>query len=337
MPEIRLNLVSREWVIIAKERAKRPHYFAKEKKEKILSEYEASCPFCFGNEHMTPPEKYRFSDDKGWKIRIVPNKFYALKEGDTLYKEYKGIKRCINGTGIHDVLVETPKHNGIIPLLDIEQVENIIQAYKIMLLRASENPVVKHVIIFKNHGEDAGTSIIHPHSQIIATPLVPMQVRDRLNAYLHFYEDTGECLFCKILADELNEKNRLIIESSNFIAFIPYAALSPFHIWIFPKHHSSIFAMITELELKDLTLIIRKIITKLYIGLNDPSYNMVFRTLLSREEKLDYFHWYISIVPRVSKTAGFELGSGMFINTAMPDESANFLKNIPDKIENQDK
>jgi len=329
MPEIRLNLISREWVIIAKERAKRPHSFAKTEEQKIIGEYDSSCPFCPGNEDMTPPEKCRFGTEENWRIRIVPNKFYALKEGDLLFKEYKGMKRCVNGTGIHDVLIETPKHNGIIPYLEDNQVENIIHAYKIMLLKASEDPIIQHVIIFKNHGEDAGTSIIHPHSQIIAIPIVPMQIRDRLNAYLHFYEDAGECLFCKTLTDEICDNKRIIIESNNFVAFIPYAALSPFHIWIFPKKHASSFAVINEEEMKDLAILIKKIITKIYIGLKDPSYNMVIRTLLSREVSIEYFHWYISIVPRVSKTAGFELGSGMFINSAMPEESAEFLKNIP--------
>jgi len=156
-----------------------------------------------------------------------------------------------------------------------------------------------------------------------------MQIRDRLNAYLHFYEDAGECLFCKTLTDEICDNKRIIIESNNFVAFIPYAALSPFHIWIFPKKHASSFAVINEEEMKDLAILIKKIITKIYIGLKDPSYNMVIRTLLSREVSIEYFHWYISIVPRVSKTAGFELGSGMFINSAMPEESAEFLKNIP--------
>ncbi len=333
MPEIRLNLVSREWVIIAKERAKRPDSFVKNEIKKELEEYEANCPFCPGNESMTPPEKYRCGSEKEWKIRLIPNKFYALKEGDLLNKEYKGMKRCINGTGIHDVLIETPKHNGVIPLLDDGHVEHIINAYKIMLIKASENTFVQHVIIFKNYGEDAGTSIIHPHSQMIAIPVLPMQVRDRLNAYLHFYEDTGECLFCKILADELYDEKRIIMESNNFVAFIPYAALSPFHIWIFPKKHNSTFAVATQEEIRDLSNIIKSIITKLYIGLNDPSYNMVFRTLLSYEDKIDYFHWYVSIVPRVSKAAGFELGSGMFINTSIPEESAKFIRDIANKID----
>ncbi|OGF67496.1 MAG: galactose-1-phosphate uridylyltransferase [Candidatus Fischerbacteria bacterium RBG_13_37_8] len=335
MSEVRLNLISREWVILSKERAKRPHEFVKKKDKEPLPEHEISCPFCPGNEGKTPPEKYRVGESTSWKIRVIPNKFYALAPGESISKEYVGLKRCVSGVGLHDVLVETPRHNAIMPMLDIEQMQHITKTYKIILLNSSDNPIIQHLIIFKNHGEDAGTSLIHPHSQIIGTPIVPMQIRDRLNAYLHFYEDTGACIFCKTIDDELHDNSRIIMQTKHFVVFVPYAALSPFHIWVFPRRHNSTFAKIDEEEMNELAGVVKSILTKLFSGLNDPSYNMVIRTLLAYESELEYFHWYISIVPRVSKAAGFELGSGMFINSALPEESAEFLKNVPDEYNKQ--
>ena len=332
MPEVRLNLISREWVIIAKERAKRPDEFIKKTSKPVLPEHEQGCPFCFGNEGLTPPETHRFPDKGDWLIRVFPNKFYALAHYGVMTKDYRGMKRCVSGVGQHEVLVETPKHNAILCNLDLSHIKIILDSFKIILMQSYENPIIKHLIIFKNYGEEAGTSLIHPHSQIIGTPIIPMQIRDRLNAYLHFYEDAGKCLFCKTLEDEIKDKERIIVSTKHFVAFIPYAALSPFHIWIFPKKHCATFAEIKENELKDLALILKKILTKIHLGLNDPSYNMVLRTLQPKDHCLEYFHWYISVIPRVSKAAGFELGSGMFINTTLPEDSAQFLSKVADGL-----
>lgn len=328
MPEIRLNLISREWVIIAKERAKRPHEFIKKSNEMIIPEIDKNCPFCPFNEKMTPPAFYTFPKSKNWKIRAFPNKFAALSKEEKFLKEFYGLKRVVSGFGIHYVLVETPKHNAKLCFLNPKEIATILKSIKKIFLINSEDLSIKHIIIFKNYGEEAGTSIIHPHLQIIGTPIIPMQIRDRLNAYLHYYEDTGKCLFCDTLEDELQDNKRVIINTKNFTVFIPYAALSPFHTWIFPKHHSSSFSKITNEEIEDLSIALKAILLKLYKGLNDPAFNMVIRTLLPQESKLEYFHWYITIIPRVSKTAGFELGSGMFINTSLPEESANYLKNM---------
>ena len=180
----------------------------------------------------------------------------------------------------------------------------------------------------KNHGESAGTSLEHPHSQITATPVVPSQIRYRMVEATSYFDDMGECLFCYTLRDELKAKERIVLETEHFVTFIPYAALSPFHLWVFPRKHVSCFGDISEAELVDLAYSLKTVLAKLYYGLNNPAYNYTIRSMPTDERQSDYFHWYLAIVPRVTKAAGFELGSGMYINPAMPEDSAKFLREI---------
>jgi UDPglucose--hexose-1-phosphate uridylyltransferase len=328
MPELRLNLITKEWVIIATERAKRPEDFKSRIRKKVLPRFVGTCPFCPGNETKTPEEVFRISDGNQWKIRIVPNKFPALHREAERIRINKGIKHIISGFGVHDILIETPLHNMSTALLPLDQVAMIIRTYKKCFIELHLNPKIGHVIIFKNHGEGAGTSLEHPHSQIIGIPVTPFQIRDRLEEALRFFDMTGECLICKIMAGEREEGKRVILETEHFIAFIPYAAISAFHTWIFPKRHSGSFSDITEEEIIDLALNLKTVLAKLHAGLNNPDYNYAIRSNRPRDAKSEYFHWYISIIPRVSTAAGFELGSGMFINTALPEASAEFLRTV---------
>ncbi|MGB6648121.1 MAG: HIT domain-containing protein, partial [Bacteroidota bacterium] len=187
---------------------------------------------------------------------------------------------------------------------------------------------VEAIIIFKNHGEQAGTSLGHPHSQLAATPVVPTQIRTRVEEATRFFDDTGECVFCQTLREELEDQDRIVCETAHFVAFIPYAALSPFHLWIFPRRHMSSFDDISDIETGDLALVLRTVLSKMYRGLKDPDYNYSVRSLPTRDRNTDYFHWYLTIIPRISRTAGFELGSGMFINSTVPEESAAFLRGV---------
>ncbi len=326
MPELRLNLITKEWVIIATERAKRPEDFKSRIRKKVLPHFVGICPFCPGNETKTPEEVFRISDGDQWKIRIVPNKFPALHREAERIRINKGIKHIISGFGVHDILIETPLHNMSTALLPLDQVAMIIRTYKRRFIELYSNPKIGHIIIFKNHGEGAGTSLEHPHSQIIGTPVTPFQIRDRLEEAIRFFDITGECLICKTMAEEREEGTRVVFESEHFITFIPYAAISAFHMWIFPKRHAAAFSDITETEISDLALNLKTVLAKLYLGLNNPDFNYAIRSNRITDAKSEYFHWYISIVPRVSTTAGFELGTGMFINTALPEESAEFLR-----------
>jgi UDPglucose--hexose-1-phosphate uridylyltransferase len=191
-----------------------------------------------------------------------------------------------------------------------------------------KDPRVEAIIVFKNHGEGAGTSLQHPHSQLAATPMVPSQIRKRIEEATRFFDDNGECLFCRTLNEELAAGVRIVLETEHFVAFVPYAALSPFHLWIFPRRHASAFDEITEPEIADLATNLRTILAKMYCGLNDPDYNYSIRSIPTRDRHTDYFHWYLTIIPRITKAAGFELGSGMYINSSLPEESARFLRDI---------
>ncbi|MDO8426534.1 MAG: galactose-1-phosphate uridylyltransferase [Deltaproteobacteria bacterium] len=326
MPELRLNLVTREWVIIATERAKRPMDFRNNIERPAPPPHLSSCPFCPGNEHKTPEEQLRLPEDGGWKIRVVSNKYPALSKTGERKRSVDGFRRSMTGVGIHEIIVESSLHNVSIAFMELNHIQDVLRIYKNRFIEAHKDLRVEHVIIFKNQGEAAGTSIEHAHSQLVGTPVVPIQVRDRVQAALHFFDDTGECMICSILKKEREEGVRVVTDTDHFITFIPYAALSPFHTWIFPKRHSATFSSITEEEIKDLSSHLKTLLSKFYFSLDNPDYNYVIRSSRPQDSANEYCHWYFSIVPRITRTAGFELGSGMFINTSAPEESAKFLR-----------
>lgn len=329
MPEIRQNLITRQWVIVAAERARRPDEFqSPESQRKQLPLHDPSCPFCAGNEAMTPSETYRFPMTGAWQVRAFPNKFAALAAEGNLVRRIDGLKRTISGVGVHEVIVESPSHNTTLALMTDADVESVIAACLDRYSKVFADHRVEAVTLFKNHGAAAGTSLVHPHMQLIGTPVIPTEVRERLEWALRFYDDNGACIFCATLDSELRDQTRLIAENKHFVAFIPFAALSPFHMWIYPRRHCASFGYITHDEISSLARILRTVQRKLYYGLNDPDFNLVLRTAPKESNHIRYYHWYVSIVPRITKAAGFELGSGMFINVSPPEKSAEFLRGI---------
>lgn len=331
MPEIRYNMITREWVIIATERAKRPEDFAKANPRKPTPPpHDPKCVFCTGNEHLTPPESLRIPNGSGgWSVRVIPNKFSALNPTLELTRKVDGLKRTISGAGIHEVIVETPAHDKTLALLSDGEIENVLEAYRQRYSAVTEDPRVAHVTLFKNHGERAGSSLEHPHSQLVGTPIIPPQVRERMENALRFYDETGDCIFCATVADELVDQARIVEQTDHFAAFIPYAALTPFHLWIFPLRHAANFMDTTDAESKDLAHLLRRILRKMYFSLVNPDFNLSVRTPPREASGLKYYHWYISLIPRVTRVAGFEIGSGMFINVALPEQSAEFLRKAP--------
>ncbi|HHT9153187.1 MAG TPA: galactose-1-phosphate uridylyltransferase [Candidatus Hypogeohydataceae bacterium YC40] len=246
MPELRLNLVTREWCIIAPERSKRPETFKRVKLKKELRPFVETCPFCPGNEAKTPPEVFSIREGDSWKIRVIPNKFPALAYQGERERINDGLKRLVTGVGIHEVIIETPLHHMGMALLPLPSVADVIRTYKARFLQGYKDSQVDHIIIFRNHGEDAGTTLEHPHSQLIGLPVTPIQLRDRLESAAHFYDYVGRCLLCMSIEMEKKEESRLILETDQFISFIPYAASTPFHTWIVPKRHAASFGDITE-------------------------------------------------------------------------------------------
>ncbi|MBZ5587158.1 MAG: galactose-1-phosphate uridylyltransferase [Acidobacteriia bacterium] len=329
MPEIRSNPVTGDWVIIATERARRPEEFTQKRHKAVLPPLAPECPFCPGNEAQTPAEQFRVAaPGGGWLVRSVPNRYAALTPEGTVERHVNGFRTCLDGIGLHEVILETPAHNLTMALLPLSQLEQVLQTYRHRFRAFYKDRRIEHVILFKNYGEAAGTSLIHPHSQIVGMPVLPSQLRARLEEALRHWGNVGECLYCRTLDEELRDGTRVIAQNASFAAFVPYAALSPFHIWFFPKRHSADFGDVTDNQLADLAAVLREVLLRLYVGLEDPDYNFVIRSLSPQEGAVKYFHWYISLIPRVTKSAGFELGTGMFINTALPERSAEFLRGV---------
>jgi UDPglucose--hexose-1-phosphate uridylyltransferase len=328
MSELRQNFLTKEWVIIATERAKRPEELATHRPVEVPPVFVETCVFCPGNEGKTPPEVMRTPVDPGqpWKIRVVPNKFAALSNDAVPSRSLNHLRRRIEGFGFHEVIVDTPNHSHCMALLTDAEVAEVIRAYKHRYNALSLDHRVAHVTLFKNHGADAGASLQHPHSQLIATPVIPSQVRHRMHEALRHYDDVGECMFCHLVEREVEEQTRVVIKSEHFVAMEVFAAATPFATHIFPLRHMASFGDVRTAEIADLARVLRTILAKLYVGLENPDYNFTVRSGPAEYAGARHFHWYVSVIPRLTRVAGFELGSGMFINTVLPEAAAEFLR-----------
>jgi UDPglucose--hexose-1-phosphate uridylyltransferase len=329
MPELRQNLATREWVIISTERARRPEDFIQAPKERLEDRpaWVERCPFCPGNEELDL-EVLRLPSAGDWEARVVGNRYPALQQFGDRARHFEGINRAISGVGYHEVVVEARLHNTCPALESFEQVEQTLLAFQLRGNAFRDDARIEQVVYFKNHGQSAGASLQHPHAQLLGLPVVPYSVRARANEARRYFDDQGICVYCRMREEEAQQAARMVLETPHFSAFVPYAAFSPFHLWILPRRHSASFLAMTAEELRDLAAVLRTLLRMLHFGLNDPDYNYVVRSAPLHEHDAEYLHWYIAIVPRVSRTAGFELGSGMFINTALPEESAAFLRSV---------
>jgi UDPglucose--hexose-1-phosphate uridylyltransferase len=263
-----------------------------------------------------------------WQVRVVPNRFAALRKDVEPTRTIHRSRRTINGFGIHDVIVETPDHAQFMPLMTDARVADVLRIYKTRYDELSHDPRIAHVTIFKNHGRDAGTSLEHPHSQLIATPVISHQVRERFHQALSHYDEYGECIFCQMVQEELEEKVRIVMTTEYFVALELFASATPFCTHIYPKRHMASFGDISSAELIDLGRILRTVLAKLYHGLDNPDFNYTVRSAPAECVGVKYFHWYVSIIPRLTRVAGFELGSGMFINSVLPEAAAQFLQSV---------
>jgi UDPglucose--hexose-1-phosphate uridylyltransferase len=331
MSELRQNIATKEWVIIASERARRPNDFIARAEQGHSTTnrpiYDAQCPFCPGNEEPEL-EIARLPQHTPWQTRVVHNKYPALAIAGEPSRTFSGVERHINGVGHHEVLVEHPSHNTTLALMSDEEIRLVFETYQQRGAFMSRDPRIEQIIYFKNHGERAGASLMHAHSQIIGLPIVPGDIRHRIEEARRFFDDTGSCVFCTMLNDELQRNERIIALNEHFVAFVLYAASSPFHSWIMPRHHRASFQNASADELSALARIVRETLRRIYTGLNDPDLNMIIRSAPVRDTENSYFHWYISIVPRLSRSAGFELGSGVWINPILPETCAAFLHDV---------
>jgi UDPglucose--hexose-1-phosphate uridylyltransferase len=338
LPTLRQDPATRLWSLIATERAKRPHDFERrDGAGESLPSHDDDCPFCPGNESKTPEPVFTVPGPKvgaggGWSVRVVPNKFPALStpkgEGDTTRR----IKKCMylemNGIGQHEVVIETPDHSKTIATLSDEEVAVIVRTYRDRFLALDMSPWNQLIIIFRNQGERAGTSLMHPHSQIIGTPVVPEEIRRRLEESQRYYDDFGTCVYCDILDYEIEEDVRVICSNSGFVALSPFAATVPFEVWILPRRHASSFGVLSDDEIPLLGKMLRDVLFRMYRLLGNPDYNYVIRSAPHHSAGEPHFHWYLEILPRLTTRAGFEIGSGININVVVPEDAADQLREI---------
>jgi UDPglucose--hexose-1-phosphate uridylyltransferase len=332
MPHLRQDPTTDDWIIFSKVRARRPDEFRKEKAQGgTLPAYSPTCPFCRGNESMTPDvDLVVCRDDRDdWMIRVVPNKYPALTPEGTTRRTEKKVWRQMPGYGRHEVVIESPLHNELIPFMSDDHVARLIRAYRDRYAALREDPQTRAIIIFKNHGKGAGTSLEHPHTQIVASPVVPPYVRRKYEVTIRYFDNTGRRLHNDIRDAELSEKTRIITESPHFVALHPFASHYPFETWIMPRRgHQASFVSISEEEIEDLAKVLKDILARLYNGLGNPDYNLIVDTVPVDDEQKSYYLWHIQIIPRLTMTAGFELGSGIQINVALPEETAEFMRNV---------
>jgi len=333
MSEFRQNMATKEWVIVAPARGKRPSDFAKLTiKRPPVPSLKADCPFCPGNEAQTPEPVYIKSVGDKWQIRVVPNKYAALQPDLAAARSYVGSFLSAMGYGIAEVVVETPEHNKTIATMQLSEISAILTAYRERQKEISKNEAINLIMIFRNYGPLAGTSLEHPHSQIIATPMLPPHVRNPIEQAVMHFDKYGTCVYCDMIEEERRQKERIVLETENFLAFCPWAARTPFEARIYPKRHAASYVSINDKEIEDLAGVLRTMLGKLYNGLDNPDYNYILRSAPVGDEDVRYSHWYLMIIPKIGTPAGFEIGSGIYINTVAPEESASYLRDINPEV-----
>lgn len=336
MPELRKDPITGRWVIISTDRAKRPTDFVRE----TMRMKGGFCPFCPGNESKTPPEVlgYRptseggpeaLPDTPGWRVRVVPNKFPALGIEGNLDRKADGMFDKMNGVGAHEVIIETPEHNQTLANMPIKRVEDVIWAFRDRVIDLKKDKRFKYILIFKNHGEPAGASLEHPHSQMIALPIIPKQAIEELEGAKRHFEHKERCIFCDVIRQELDDGVRVVGENQDFVTVAPYAPRFPFETWILPKKHEAAFENASSHMYEMLARSLQSLLAKADRVLENPSYNFVIHSSPLQEAGNDYYHWHIEFIPKLTKVAGFEWGTGFYINPTPPEEAAKFLREAP--------
>ncbi len=326
MSEIRWDVVKNNWVAVAAERALKPNDFPIAKKALEASEAPGFCPFCEGHEAFTPPEiaAYRQSSEAnadGWLVRAIPNKFSAFELEGSLKKTNTGIFTCYNGLGDHEVIIENPQHGVEFHDLSVERIEIILNMFKERYLDLSQDERIKYIQIYKNRGMFAGASLDHSHSQIVALPFVPQENRGLVD----YYHKNTSCLICDILKQESGGE-RMVMESDYYMLLCPYAPRFSYETWIIPKRHSEHFGEITEDEIKDLAIIMKKFIALIIDCLQNPSYNLVINTAPVNVEHEGGYHWYMELTPRLLVNAGVEIATGVYMNPVAPELAAAMFR-----------
>lgn len=327
--EIRQDKISKQWVIYAPARGKRPKDMRRESRGRgAPAEHDPDCPFCPGNEDMLPQPVLEAPGEYGrdYKVKVIPNKFPAITEDGDGVRLEQGPYLYMSGKGRHEVIIETPKHNRTMSVMSPGEIQAALEVFQSRFITISESLPNSTVVIFRNHGPSAGTSLEHPHSQLIATSWIPRRQRIIETNMRDYFDSLGRCVICDILDYELNDRSRMILETDHFAAMVPYAAETPFHSWIVPKSHKSDFGSASDQEKAGLAEILKRVLSAMRHELNDPDYNFVINTAPRYQKGQPHVHWRLEIRPRLITRAGFELGSGIRINPSLPEQDAMFLR-----------
>jgi UDPglucose--hexose-1-phosphate uridylyltransferase len=331
MPELRKDPITGRWVIISTERLKRPSAFRLD--HVVPLDDSLVCPFCEGNEQYTPREvlSYRRSgspNGPGWDVRVVPNKYPALEVEGNLDRQGEGLFDKMNGIGAHEVIIETPDHSATLATMPASAVERVLWAYRERVLDLKQDKRFRYILIFKNHGAAAGASLVHPHSQLIALPVIPRNVRDEISGAHRHYEHKERCVYCDIVRQELESRVRVISENADFVAVSPYAPRFPFETWLLPKRHGAHFEDAPRHEYESLARMLKETLQRMNRALESPPFNLIVHSAPFAEAAGEFYHWHIEIMPKLTKVAGFEWGSGFYINPTAPEEAAAVLREV---------
>jgi UDPglucose--hexose-1-phosphate uridylyltransferase len=330
MSELRKDPIVDRWVIVAPERGQRPsdvHLQPGRQPPNV-------CPFCPGHERMTPNEvlAYRHShtlpNTPGWTVRVVPNKYPALGPDGALRASVGGLFGVMNGVGAHEVIIETSDHEASLATLPMRHVEQVLWAFRSRLQELRQDRRLQSGLIFKNYGAAAGATLQHPHSQLIALPIVPKSLREELEGSGRYYREHGRCLFCDLVVQEVRLECRVIVENAAFIALAPFASRFPFEMWILPRRHAASFETGCGEAYGLLAMVLQKVLYRAYHLLNDPAYNLVLHSAPWRNADEGSYHWHLEIIPRLTGVAGFEWGTGFFINSITPEAAARALRGV---------
>lgn len=338
MSELRFDPVKRRWVIIAAERALRPDDFVREPAPPPT----ANCPVCPGNEKYTGNEIAAVREPgstpngPGWKVRVVPNKFPVLRVEGALERSGKGLYDVVSGVGAHEVIVETPDHGQSLADLDLESLLAVLKVCRGRLVDLTRDLRLRYLMLFKNHGSDAGARLVHSHSQIIAIPEIPNHISTELRAGFEYFRQKERCLFCDVVRQESADGERLVLDAARYVAFVPFASAFPFEVALYPRFHSHDFTSLGDEDLLHLASAVKDVLLRLRAVLEDPPYNLALHTSPPAHprpgrpgtwDSLQYdWHWHIEIAPRLTRIAGFEWSSGFHINPVSPEEAARFLR-----------
>jgi UDPglucose--hexose-1-phosphate uridylyltransferase len=328
MPELRKDPVVGRWVIISTERSRRPSDF----KSETVVPGGGPCVFCPGHEDKTPPEIMAGRpadsprDSPGWWYRVVPNKFPALRIEGELEPSGEGLYDRMNGVGAHEVVIESPDHHATLATLPVEAVTDVLLAFRERATDLKKDPRFDYVLVFKNHGEPAGASLEHPHSQLIATPIIPINMAEELSGSAQYWEMKERCVWCDVIRQERRSRTRMIDDAHGFVAVAPFAPRFPFETWILPTLHHSSFEDTGVDELRGLAQVLGDFLRRMNRVLKDPPFNFMLHTAPLHDPALDHFHWHLEIIPKLTKVAGFEWGSGFFINPMPPEDAAAALR-----------